>query len=209
MQHQASIPHGTVEPVRDSRLAALMYDHRVTLHDVSWDQYEALLAMRGDRGGVRMTYLKGELELMSSSRSHESIKKTIARMLEAYGEEMGLELNGFGSMTLRSKPKERGVEPDECYELGGPKEFPDIAIEVVWTSGGLDKLDIYQAFGVREVWVWVDRHIEVHALRSGQYELLARSEILPEIDLASMAELADSANQTAAVREFRMKVRAK
>src|SRR5437016_2447314 len=107
---------------------ASVYDHRVTLHDVSWEQYEALLEMRGDRAGVRMAYLRGELELMSPSRSHEGIKKTLARLLEAYADERGLDLNGFGSMTLKSRPKERGVEPDECYELGGgPKEFPDLA----------------------------------------------------------------------------------
>jgi Uma2 family endonuclease len=210
MQHQESIPHvGGVLGTGDSRTAALTYDHRVTLHGVTWDQYEALLAIRGDTAGVRMAYLEGELELMSPSRSHESIKKVLARLLEAYGEERGLELNGFGSMTLRNQPKERGVEPDECYELGGPKEFPDIAIEVVWTSGGLDKLDIYQAFGVREVWIWREGRIEIHALRSGQYERIAQSELLPELDLAKMAELAESSNQTQAVRDFRASLRGK
>lgn len=180
-----------------------MYDHRVILHGVTWDQYETLIAIRGEGPGVRMAYLEGELELMSPSRSHESIKTLLARLLEAYAEERGLDLNGFGSMTLKNRPKERGVEPDECYELGGPKEFPDIAIEVVWTSGGLDKLGIYQAFGVREVWIWRDGRIEVHVLRSGQYERIAQSEILPELDLVRMAEFASTANQTQAVREFR------
>src|SRR5439155_5576949 len=80
---------------------ASVYDHRVTLHDVTWEQYEALLEMRGDRAGVRMAYLQGELELMSPSRSHEGIKKTLARLLEAYAEERGLDLNGFGSWTLK------------------------------------------------------------------------------------------------------------
>jgi|SRR5579859_139192 len=183
---------------------ASVYDHRVTLHDVTWEQYEALLDVRGDRAGVRMAYLQGELELMSPSRSHEGIKTLLGRLLEAYAEERGLDLNGFGSWTLKSRAKERGVEPDECYELGGgPKEFPDLAIEVVWTSGGLDKLEIYRAFGVREVWIWRDSRIEVHALRGEQYERIPRSELLPEIDLGQLARLAESDNQTQAVRDFR------
>jgi Uma2 family endonuclease len=189
---------------------ASVYDHRVTLHDVTWEQYEALLEMRGDRAGVRMAYLQGELELMSPSRSHEGIKTLLARLLEAYAEERGLDLNGFGSWTLKSRPKERGVEPDECYELGGgPKEFPDLAIEVVWTSGGLDKLEIYRAFAVREVWIWRDSRIEVHALRSDQYERITKSELLPGIDLGHLALLAESDNQTQAVREFRNSLRGK
>jgi Uma2 family endonuclease len=179
------------------------FDQRVILHGVTWDQYEAVLAIRGEGAGVRMAYLEGELELMSPSRDHESIKKCLARLLEAYAEERGLRLDGLGSMTIRSRPKERGVEPDECYELDGPKEFPDVAIEVVWTSGGLDKLEIYRAFGVREVWIWRDERIEVHALRDGAYERIARSEIFADLDLATMAILATRRDQTAAVREFR------
>jgi len=112
-------------------------------------------------------------------------------------------------MTLKSRPKERGVEPDECYELGAPKEFPDLAIEVIWTSGGLDKLEIYREFGVREVWVWRDARIEVHALRAGRYERTAKSELLPEIDLAQLAALASGENQAQAVREFRNALRRK
>jgi len=183
------------------------FDQRVILHGVTWDQYEAVLAMRGDASGVRIAYLVGELELMSPSRDHESIKTCIARLVEAYAEERGLRLDGFGSMTLRDRPKERGVEPDECYEVDGPKELPDFAIEVVWTSGGVDKLEIYRAFGVREVWIWRDDRIEVHALGGEGYRRVARSEILPGLDLAAVGALATRADQTGAVREFRRGLR--
>jgi len=183
-------------------------DQRVILHGVTWEQYEALLAMRGDSAGVRVAFLEGELELMSPSRDHETIKTLIARLVEAYAEERGLRLDGLGSMTIRSRPKERGVEPDECYEIDGPKPLPDFAIEVVWTSGGLDKLEIYRAFGVREVWIWQDEQIEVHALRGDAYERIARSEILPDLDLPAIAVLATRRDQTGAVREFRRSLRA-
>jgi Uma2 family endonuclease len=162
-----------------------------------------VLAVRGEGSGVRIAYLEGELELMSPSRHRETTKKCIARLVEAYAEERGLRLEGLGSMTLRSSPKERGAEPDECYEIDGPKAFPDLAIEVVWTSGGLDKLRIDQAFGVREVWIWCDGRIEVHALRGDAYERIAESEILPGLDLAAVATLATRRDQTGAVREFR------
>jgi Uma2 family endonuclease len=184
------------------------FDQRVILHGVTWEQYEALLAMRGDSAGVRVAFLEGELELMSPSRDHETIKTIIARLVEAYAEERGLRLDGLGSMTIHSRPKERGVEPDECYEIDGPKPLPDFAIEVLWTSGGLDKLEIYRAFGVREVWIWQDEQIEVHALRGDAYERIARSEILPDLDLPAIAVLATRRDQTGAVREFRRSLRA-
>ena len=83
-------------------------DQRVFFHGISWAQFEAMLAMRGDRGSVRFTYLEGELELMSPSRHHEMAKKTIARLLEAFAEERGIELEGFGSWTIKDELVRRG-----------------------------------------------------------------------------------------------------
>ena len=59
-------------------------DQRVIMHGLDWWQYETMLAVRGDRSVPRMAYLEGELELMSPSKTHEIIKTTIARLLEAY-----------------------------------------------------------------------------------------------------------------------------
>ena len=182
-------------------------DQRVILHGVTWSQYETLLEIRGDQAGVRMTYLEGELELMSPSRDHEWTKKLLGRLLEAYAEERELELEGYGSMTMRSAPKERGVEPDECYALGDPKEHPDIAIEVIWTSGGLDKLEVYRGLGVQEVWLWKDGRLGVHALRGEQYETIARSELIPDLDLELLVSFVGEQSQTQAVKSFRIALR--
>ena len=59
----------------DAEGASPAFDQRVILHDVSWAQYEAALAIRGDSSGTRIAYLEGELELMTPSVSHEFIKK--------------------------------------------------------------------------------------------------------------------------------------
>ena len=88
----------------------------------------------------------------------------------------GIDLYGIRSWTIREKLEERGLEPDECYSLGTelPAERPDLAIEVVWTSGGIDKLDIYRKLGVPEVWIWHREKITVHALRGESYIELPR-----------------------------------
>src|SRR5262245_32528524 len=119
-------------------------DQRIFLRGVTWSEYEILLAIRGDRAGVRIAYLEGDLENMSPSVAHAGIRQTIAGLLEAYAVERRIHLNGYGSWTIKLAPKKRGVEPDECYVLGTErKAAPDLAIEVVWTHGGLDKLEIY------------------------------------------------------------------
>lgn len=83
-----------------------------------------------------------------------------------------------------------------------------LAIEVVWTSGGLNKLEIYRSLGVGEVWIWErDRGIEVHLLRGGRYEKAPRSALLPELDLTLVERFATAPNQAQAVRAFRAALR--
>lgn len=182
-------------------------DQRVMLSGVSWWQYEAMVAIRGDRPSPRMTYLRGELELMSPSRYHEALKKLLARLLETYADANGVELEGYGSMTMRNAPRERGVEPDECYAVGGAKEHPDLAIEVIWTSGGLDKLEVYRGLGVHEIWIWREEVLSIHVLKGDQYVASDRSEVLPEIDLALLASFLKTESQTQAVRQYRAALR--
>ena len=187
---------------------ALEHDQRVILHGVSWEDYERLLAIRGERSGARIAYLRGEVELMSPSRGHEGIKSLLGRLVEAYAEERGLSLNAYGSWTIKERREERGAEPDECYVLGAEDALrPDLAIEVVWTSGGLDKLEIYRGLGVREVWFWHDGRIAVHALEGERYSTRARSALFPDLDLDLVAELAGRADQTQAVRALRARLR--
>jgi len=52
-------------------------DQRVILNGIDWWQFEAFLAIRGDNPGVRVTYLEGQLEIMSPSQSHEMLANEI------------------------------------------------------------------------------------------------------------------------------------
>lgn len=183
-------------------------DQRVFLRDISWEQYETILAIRGERSGVRISYLDGELEFMSPSIDHERIKKFLARLLEAWCEERGPDLNGYGSWTIEQREKKCGVEPDECYVVGVEiKSRPDIAIEVIWTHGGLAKLEIYRRLGVPEVWNWKGGKIEVFVLQDGAYEVRERSTVLPDCELDVFCQYVERENQTQAVREFRAQLR--
>jgi Uma2 family endonuclease len=179
-------------------------DHMVQLHDVSWEDYERILAIRGDRSAPRLTYLEGTLEIMSPSRDHEGVKSYIGCLLEAWCLERGVEFTPYGAWTLKEQREERGVEPDECYVFGTDKpERPHLAIEVEWTRGGLSKLEVYRKLGVGEVWRWRKGVISVHLLRGEQYHPAPRSEALPELDLELLASFLDRPTASQAIREFR------
>lgn len=118
-------------------------EQRLILYGVNWQQYKTLQATLNDFPGLRMFYLEGTLEIMSPSPEQEVDKTTIARLIEIHALEKDIDLTGYGSTTFRKPAQERGLEPDECYCFGQLKEFPDIALEVIVSSGGIDKLSIY------------------------------------------------------------------
>lgn len=174
---------------------------------VSWQQYEQLLTQLGDSPWYRVTYLDEVLEIMSPSRRHERDKTNIGMLLEAYFQETRTRFWGLGSTTFRIQAKKGGTEPDECYCIGTEKEFPDLAIEVVLSSGGLDKLAVYKKLGIREVWFWKNRRFEVYHLRGEEYEKMQQSELLPNLDLSVIAEYVQRPDLLEAVLEFRERVR--
>lgn len=184
-------------------------DHYVHLHGASWADYQRLLAIRGERSSPRVTYLEGTLEIMTPSRQHESIKSTLGRLVEVWCLERDLEFSAYGSWTIDAESAERGVEPDECYVFGGAlePERPDLAIEVIWTSGGLDKLDVYRKLRVREVWFWRAGRVQPYALRDERYEAVEQSELLPGLDLAELASFVERPTTSEAVRAYRAAIR--
>lgn len=186
-----------------------MAEPRIPLHGVTWDQYEAMVAAVGDRPRLRMTYLEGLLELMTISAEHEMLKKMIARLIEVYALEKEIDLFSCGSATYRNVAAARGLEPDESYCIGTRKDFPDFAIEVVLTSGGLDKLKVYQGLGILEVWFWQDGKLIVQKLQADgdAYAPILRSELLPDLDLDLLAAHIRPEDEPQAVKAFRNIIR--
>ncbi len=180
-------------------------DHIVVLRGATWADYQRLMEIRGDRSSPRIAYLEGTIEIMSPSRGHEAVKSHIGCLVEAWCQERGIEFSTYGSWTLEDKRVDRGVEPDECYVLGDVADpaRPDLAIEVVWTSGGIAKLEIYRKLGVREVWFWRKGKLTPHALRGDRYQALAASELLAGIDLAQLASFIERRPTSRAIREYR------
>jgi Uma2 family endonuclease len=175
-------------------------DQRIILEGVTWEDYERLLELRGERSQPRMTYLEGVLELMTTSKSHERLKKKLARLVEAWATERDILFEGFGNYTIKERAVKRGLEPDECYVVGAEdRERPDLAFEIVWTHGGISKLDVYRLLDVREVWFFRRGTLTFHALRGTTYEPIPRSEVLPDLDPALIARCMRAPSQTAAV----------
>ncbi len=185
-------------------------EQRVRLEGVSWQQYEALLSTLGeDFPALRMSYLRGTLEIMTNSPLHEKLKTLIGMLIEAYLQETRTWFSAIGSATFRAMSQQRGLEPDECYCLGEDKEFPDLAIEIVLSSGVVDKLAIYEGLGVSEIWVWEAQKFTLYHLRPDGYEQITTSELLPDCDINLLAQYVQPQDQFNAVMSYRDQIRKK
>lgn len=182
-------------------------EERFLTSDVTWQAYESLLASLGNSSSYRLAYLSGILEIMSPSRSHELDKKAISRLLEVYLEEKQIRFWGLGSTTFRKEDQQAGKEPDECYCLDTDQDIPDLAIEVIYTSGGVDILKIYQRLGVKEVWFWQNKQFTIYYLQDNNYQEKKYSQLLPDLDLALMAKYVTINDPLDAIVQWRQQVR--
>ncbi|MDJ0680206.1 MAG: Uma2 family endonuclease [Xenococcaceae cyanobacterium MO_167.B52] len=183
-------------------------EERFITSGVDWEAYESILESLGNSSSYRLAYLSETLEIVSPSRNHELDKENIGRLLEAYLEENRIRFWGLGSTTFRNKDQQAGKEPDKCYCIVTDKEIPDLAIEVVYTSGGVDTPEIYQRLGVKEVWLWQNKHLKVYCLqKNNQYQQETRSQLLPELDLALLMEYITMSDPLEAIMEWRKKIR--
>ena len=176
-------------------------DSCLTLTGVSWSQFESLEVAFESVGGITFAYLDGILEIMTVSPEHEETKGTIRALLEAYLREKSIRFYIKGSPTLGSKELGARKEPDESYNLLTKKAVPDLAIEVIFTSGGIDKLQLYKRLGIPEVWFWEDGVLSIYCLRE-EYERVDRSELLPELNIALLVRYITYFDQYDAVTEF-------
>jgi Uma2 family endonuclease len=168
----------------------------------NWQEFEALEALLAESPGLRITYLDGSIELMTLGESHEQIKSLIGMFLEAYFIASNIEFIPVGSATRRGEAKGTSFEPDESYYLGTKKENPDLAIEVILTSGNLAKLEKYRRFQIPEVWLWENNQLRVYQLTSDSYQLAENSSLLPQLDLELLVRCVQMPSRLEAMKAF-------
>jgi len=198
------------------RLQAEDPEERPIVTGIAWEQYEALLKGLGDSLAYRVAYLDGVLEIVSPSRRHENAKTRTGDLLLIYFVETDTEYFPMSSTTLRKPENNAGGEPDESYCIGTDKEFPDLVIEVVVTSGDINRLDMFRRLAVPEVWFWQNERFKLYHLREENttqftetfgYEPIARNELLPSLDIDLLTDCIRNPNPLGAAKQFRQRLR--
>ncbi|MBW4479720.1 MAG: Uma2 family endonuclease [Tolypothrix brevis GSE-NOS-MK-07-07A] len=180
----------------------------VTLPDVSWEQFKGIEAQLKDNHNVRLSYFSGILEIMSPiGDKHEKVKSTLGLLVEAYMRVKGIRFYKRGGFTLEEPGYASGT-PDESYCIGTDKETPDIVIEIIVTSGTINRKELYKPKKVPEVWFWKKNEIKIFRLtEQGEYEEVNRSGFFPDLDPNLLLQYIAMPDQYDAVQEFERVIR--
>jgi Uma2 family endonuclease len=195
----------------------------VVLSGMTWANYEAMLAIIGERR-IFVNYDRGVMEVMVPSFIHEDIRDCLRVMVDILCEELGIPMKAGGATTHRREDLEKGVEPDECYWLSGKAAAmvgrdaldlsvdpaPSLVIEVNYTSSSVDRMAIYAALGVDEVWRFDERLSFLVLGPDGSYEAADCSAVIPWLSVGEarrQLELFRSMGRLEWMRLFRQQVR--
>jgi Uma2 family endonuclease len=160
--------------------------------DVTWEDYEELLSDLGEGYGVRIHYDRGNLSIMSPSAKHEKLKDLILHLAGALADELGCDLESFGSTTFKRRDLERGAEPDTCFyvqnaaAMAGKDQLdlsvdpaPDVIVEIDVGHASTGKLDFYRQLGVPELWRYEGEGVQILHLGPDGYVPAEASRAFP------------------------------
>ncbi|MEG4204943.1 Uma2 family endonuclease [Microcoleus sp. Pol7_A1] len=195
----------------------------ILLKNISWKTYESLLNELAQQRGIRLTYDRGNLEIMTPSAPHEGSKKILGRFVESVSEELNVEIRSLGSLTCRREDLARGLEPDQCYYIQNEDVVwdkqqidlnqdppPDLVVEIDVTSSSIDRLSLYASLGVPEVWRYDGNRLIIYQLEAQEYaerDVSPTFPFLSQVEMLRFLELRRTTKENALIRLFREWVR--
>ncbi|MCC5635164.1 Uma2 family endonuclease [Nostoc sp. CHAB 5844] len=196
---------------------------RVILPHISWQTYQSLIKDFEQEPALRLTYDRGTLEIRMPLDPHETYKKLLGRLVETATEELDLEIRSLGSRTCDREDLARGLEPDQCYYIQNEalvrkveqidlNQFPppDLAIEIDITSSSINRLSIYAALRVPEVWRYDGETLTILSLQNGEYISQEKSVALPVLkaeNIVRFLALRNTIGETSLIKQFRQWVK--
>lgn len=197
-------------------------EQRFLMRNVDWPQYRAF-AKALDECHVRLTYDRGKLEFMTLSHNHERWSNLLGQFVEVLTEELDMPRQSGGSTTFDRENLERGIEPDQCYYLEHEPQVrdkdeidltvdppPDLALEIEISRSALNRMGIYAAIKVPEVWRFNGEVLRVYHLVGENYVQADHSLHFPFLPLTKVQEFLAQRGQmdeTSLVKSFRQWVR--
>jgi len=180
-------------------------DQRIVLRG-NWERFKLIQQGFDETPGAKLSYYQETIEILMPSEDHATFAHVIGYLISTFLIDKGIAFKPTGDKT-QERQGEASAQADQSYWIERPKTIPDLAIEVVFTTGNASKLPKYRALGVLEVWFWEDGTLALYHLKNDEYERIERSK-LPgledlNLDLLKRCILVGETDLGEAVRMFR------
>ncbi len=179
-------------------------EQRIVVRSVGWRGYQSLLALIGDQA-IRLTYDRGDVELLAPQPIHERKKSLLGQYVRVLARELRTPIMPMGSATWSREDLDRGLEADESFYLGDLDRVadpdhvdltidppPDLAVEIEISPSSLERMSIYGALGVPELWRYNGQTLKVLIRQEdGSYRPSDRSAIFPDVPIDEVNRFAN------------------
>lgn len=195
----------TLAPIKRAIFYAFEDCQHAVFFNVGWAIYEELIEKYDGIGNPRLYYDKGVLEIMPLP-FHEINERMLDSMLEVFAGALREDCINCGSATQKRKRLKRGFEADSSFYIGEKAALirqrerfletdppPDLIFEIDVTHSSVNKLPLYAAFGVAEIWQVEKRTLKILVLDKNNYVESPESRLLPGVTSRIVNEfIADS-----------------
>lgn len=201
-------------------------EQRVVLDKIRWQKFQDLLTELGAERTARFAYQRGRMEMMTPNEQHERYSKLIESLLLVLADETYLKVVGFNSALLQQPELECAIAPTACFyishapEMTGKSELdlsrdpiPDLVLDIAFTSSAIDKLPIYAALGIPEVWCYTSdnnskpvpkQELMIYQLQNQQYYPSETSAVFNFLSAARVLEFIEQSDSLGLVQALQL-----
>jgi Uma2 family endonuclease len=190
---------------------------QLLLQDISWQDFEEIVADLGEYRSSRISYSSGILEIMVPLPEHEKDKEIIGDIVKILLDKLEIDFESLGSTTFKNEQMIQAVEPDACFYIKhyqaviGKNKLdlsvdppPDLAIEIDITNR--TQLNNYLLLGVPELWRYTRKGLQIYLLEKTRYIESTTSPSFPDISIIKLidryVQQAQTEGRSKAIRAF-------
>lgn len=203
-------------------------EKRISLNQIDWPQFEALLQDLGNQRSTRITYYQGKLQMFDPHPHHDRIARLLDSLLLALADEAGDDLFSLGAQLLKHPAMGIAIQPDMAYYLARrtrPSDraeldlqqvpAPDLVIDIQLEKASPKRLGLLAGLGVPEIWQYVTSlrenevlqgELRLLQLQDSEYVVASRSQLydfLPAEYIHSFIQQSDTIGLPQALTELR------
>jgi Uma2 family endonuclease len=172
----------TLTAIPPTRTTAPGGETRICVPRATWSLYRSFVEQLPESTPIRVAFDGRSMEIMVKGPVHDHFAALLATFLESVAGVLGVRIKPMRETTWIRPEIERGIEADNCYYLDPEKisvafqqirrlsndvanyPNPDLVVEVDISPPQADRMGIFAALGVTEVWIFDGQELTIHRL---------------------------------------------